>query len=252
MIETYLRKYGNYLNKLYNRKHIFISSFPKSGSTFLHNYLKEVTGFQESFYIKSFDQTEQDIYLPNLISSIKKNTVTYQHCRATKSNINTLNFFNIKPIVLTRSIHSCITSLYTHMEIEPENTWWPMAFIGQDYYQKSEQEKLDFIIDMFTPWYLNFYVSWKEYEKNNNSILWLDYSAIKKENIESTLEQIISYYKINNHVIDKNKNIDCYDKIKLNSRFRGDIKKMTLDNNQNDRIQGFLNHYPSTDFDSIL
>ena len=44
----------------WNRRHILIACFPKSGSTYLSKVLQELTGYPEWYAAEPGDQNEQD------------------------------------------------------------------------------------------------------------------------------------------------------------------------------------------------
>ncbi|MDH3232775.1 MAG: tetratricopeptide repeat protein, partial [Alphaproteobacteria bacterium] len=81
-------------------RHIFIACMPKSGSTFLRTALMALTGWQEAYMTFAFLQNEEELYLPYLRAAARLNTVVQQHCRATVPNIQLLQAFAIRPIVL--------------------------------------------------------------------------------------------------------------------------------------------------------
>ena len=57
---------------------LFVTCFPKSGSTFLVSVLAETTGYVRQFL--GYDHlNEQDLYLPNLIDAYNMNIVCHQH-----------------------------------------------------------------------------------------------------------------------------------------------------------------------------
>ncbi len=252
-MEQFLIRYGDILNNFFSKKHVFIASFPKSASTFLFNFLCEMTGYEKKLFIKGFDQTEQDVYLPQLINCLSKNSITYQHARATTSNVETLEKFGIKPIVLTRDLVSCIKSLHTHMENEPGNVWWPMAYINKDYYSISEKEKINLLIDCFCPWYINFYISWYNVKINNpDFVLWLDHSDIFRENISETLGEIFKFNGISGVDISPQRINKIYDSTLKVSRFNKERTKVEITGSQIDSIRKYLNYYKSVDFKSII
>ena len=91
--------------------HIFIACVPKSASTFLKNLLVSLTGYRDVFMVYAAGQNEHEIYLPTLQETAHFDTVTQQHCRASFANIQMMQAFEIKPVVLVRNICDSVMSL---------------------------------------------------------------------------------------------------------------------------------------------
>ncbi|MEJ2121462.1 MAG: tetratricopeptide repeat protein [Alphaproteobacteria bacterium] len=91
-------------------EHIFIACMPKSGSTFLKHALLRLTGWREASLTFAFLQNEEELYLPFLRAVACTETITQQHCRATIPNIQLMQAFAIRPIVLVRNLFDTIVS----------------------------------------------------------------------------------------------------------------------------------------------
>ena len=152
--------------------HVMIACMPKSGSTFLKAALCELTGWLEANLVYAYLQNEPDLYLPNLLKVATQNTVTQQHCRATGPNVQIMQAFNIRPIVLVRNLPDAMVSLYDFFEQGAiRNT-----FFGDIWPGMNERNKYDLLIDHFVPWYLQFYVSWEGVQRDGRlSCLFLTY-----------------------------------------------------------------------------
>ncbi len=142
-------------------KHLLIACMPKSGSTFLLATLRALTGWAEAHFAYAYLQNEQELYLPNVLQAARDNTVTKLHCRATGPNMQILQAFAIRPIVLVRSFPDIVLSLcdfYDQGAIV--NT-----FYGDVWPTLDEQGKYDLIIDHVMPWYAGFYASWERAQR---------------------------------------------------------------------------------------
>ena len=166
-------------------QHIFVACFPKSGSTFLTRVLTEVTGYKFVPFIAAFGRNEHDLYEPRLYDHYSVDTVTQQHCRATPMNLKLMHRYGIKPVILVRNIFDCIVSLRDH--IYTETGLWPMAYVNRDFFALSESQQYDFIIDMFLPWYLDFYVSWSDFTKEQGAsrCTWITYEHLMNDRLEA-------------------------------------------------------------------
>jgi len=49
-----------------------------------------------------------------------------------------------------------------------------MGYVHPEYWNMSGKEQFDFIIANMVPWYLNFYVSWRD-ASTTTKVLWLTY-----------------------------------------------------------------------------
>jgi len=139
-------------------RHILIACMPKSGSTFLKHALCKLTGWREASLTYAFLQNEEELYLPHLRSVARQDTVTQQHCRATIPNIQMMQAFDIRPIVLVRNLFDTIVSYTDFFDTGATvNTF----FAGR--WETLERDRrLDLMIDHFVPWYLAFFASWSD------------------------------------------------------------------------------------------
>jgi tetratricopeptide (TPR) repeat protein len=141
--------------------HLLIACMPKSGSTFLKEVLCALTGWGEVPLTYAYLQNEQEIYLPNLIRVAAENTITQQHCRATGPNIQILQGFGIRPVVLVRRLEDIVLSLSDFYDAGATmNTFFGEVWPGLD-----RTGKIELIIDQVMPWYAAFYASWQRVAK---------------------------------------------------------------------------------------
>lgn len=229
---------------------ILVACMPKSGSTFLSTVLKDLTGFTNGPFVYRYSQNEQDLYLPSLVESYTKNTVTQQHLRATIPNKNLLQLFEIKPVILTRNLFDIVVSYYDHLHNGSIEV--PAFYINEHFFELNQNEKIDLIINMAMPWYFSFYSSWYDvYKKNEMDLLWVSYEELMS-NKALTIKKIMKFY-----------NIDVSEQEILNT-LEASAKKQTrknvgisgrgenvLSDEQKDRIRSYKTYYPWVDF-SVL
>lgn len=232
------------------RNHIFITCSPKSGSTYLLQLLATILDYDIRIFIAAFDQTEQDVFEDAIEKAKKLNTVTHQHTRCTNNTIRLLNKHQIKPLVLTRSLYDSVISMRNHMIQEPENSWWPMAYIDEDFYKLDTSSQYDFVIDLILPWYINYYVSWYKYTSvKNKDVLWITYEELMKDKV-GMLNRILEYYSID-HKVDEEVLLAAEAKIKGKTRktvLKGNDQKVYLSESQKGKINRLTDYYPNVDF----
>jgi hypothetical protein len=233
------------------KQHILILCTPKSGSTYLLRLLESLLSYKVKIFIPAFDRTEQDVFEPEIINSLKINTVSHQHTRCTNNNIRLLNKHKIKPVILTRNIFDSVISMRNHMILEPESSWWPMAYIDHNFYSLSTEKQYDFVIDLIIPWYINFYVSWQRYQEKN-SLLWITYEELFTDKL-AVLKKILDYYGIK-------KDITLMDVANHENFIKGKTRKTNLDKlnkeiklseEQINKIKTLTNYYGDIDFSKL-
>lgn len=138
---------------------VFLACMPKTGSTFLKSVLLEVTGFAEGVLTYAFERTEQELYLPRLIDACRRNTVTQQHVRATAANVDLMQRFRIRPVILVRNLFDVVVSIRDHLMIEGTERF-PSLYATEHLASLDPQEQYEFLISYAIPWYFNFFVSW--------------------------------------------------------------------------------------------
>ena len=234
--------------------HIFITCTPKSGSTYLLQLLASLLEYDIKIFIAAFDRTEQDVF-EDAIEKVKKlNTVTHQHTRCTNNTIRILNKYDIKPVILTRSLYDSVISMRNHMIQEPENSWWSMGYINDDFYNMDTSSQYDFVIDLILPWYINYYVSWYTYTTiQNENILWITYEDLMKDKL-GTLKKIYQYYEIDFNV-DENALLIAEKNIEGKTRktvIKDNQKKTDLTEYQKKKIDKLTTYYPNVDFNRFM
>jgi Sulfotransferase domain len=171
-------------------RHIFIACMPKSGSTFLKHVLCALTGWREATLTYAFLQNEEELYLPHLRAVASADTVTQQHCRATVPNVQLMQAFAIRPIVLVRNLFDAVVS-YTDFF---DNGATVNTFFQGRWDSLERERRIDLIIDHFVPWYLGFYVSWTDAMARGQ----LDCMLLRYEDMiadkPGTLERLADFY----------------------------------------------------------
>lgn len=136
--------------------HILIACMPKSGSTFVKEVLCALTGWMDTSLAYAFMQNEQEVYLPNVQRVAMGDTVTQQHCRATGPNIQILQAFGFRPVVLVRRLDDIVLSMSDFYDSGATTN----TFFGDIWPTLDQAGKYDLIIDHVMPWYASFYASW--------------------------------------------------------------------------------------------
>jgi len=231
-------------------RHIFIACVPKSGSTFLKNVLVSVTGYRDAFMVYTPGQFEQDLYLPVLDSVAGDDTVTQQHCRASDANVQMMQAFGIRPVVLVRDIFDCIISLLDFYN----RGAFANSFFRRDYAALDEETKIDLLIDNLVSWYFQFVASWSLVEEQGRlDLLWLKYEDLITDK-PKRVSDVLAFYGLAAPLRGIEKRIKEIESEKRRTRFNKGVAgrgRSRLSQCQRDRIKGYAKYYPTTNFSRI-
>jgi tetratricopeptide (TPR) repeat protein len=231
-------------------RHVFIACVPKSASTFLRNVLLGLTGYRDLFSVYSSWQTEQELYLPGIVEYAAENTVTQQHCRASEANIQMMQAFNIRPVILTRNIFDAIVSMADfYRQGAYFNSYFREGFTALD-----EEKQVDLLIDNIAPWYLQFTASWELAEKEDRlELLWLSYEDLTQNKVES-IERLLEFYGLGAARAKIERLLSDTEAESRKNRFNKGVAgrgKTGLTDTQKERIIALTAYYPATDFSKI-
>lgn len=231
---------------------LFISAFPKSGSSFILLVIINLLKYSRGQLIYSFLR-EQDLYEPFLKAHSKKNIISKHHTLATDPNVKLFKKYNIEPIILTRNLPDTVISLRDHIS---ESLQWPHFIVPQDFNTWKDEVQFDFLIDLAIPWYIFFYVSWKKTQKQELlKVKFFNYEIFHKNKAETILE-ITNYWGYEYTLADIIESMDEVSKMstKENRVNKGVMNRGAeyLSKSQVERIIALTKHYPDIDFSSIL
>ncbi len=224
---------------------VFVTALPKSGSTFLVNALREATGFLP-FFLGAHHLNEQDLYPPKLLDAWAMDVVCHQHTRATAPNLSLMRDFGIRPVVLVRDLGDCVVSLCDHLETESGTT--PVLNVGADFTELGRAARLDLVIDLALPWYVQFVAGWSR--QSEVDTLWLTYDTLMAEKTD-TVARVLDFC-----------GIDAATGLEAavaraaggNSRFnqgRSGRGRAELSAAQRARIAALAAHFPGVDFSPV-
>jgi len=228
---------------------VFIACMPKSGSTFLKLALCALTGWPEAVVTYAFLQNEQELYLPFLRKIARNDTVSQQHVRATVPNLQMMQAFKIRPVVLVRNLYDAVVS-YTDFFDSGART---STFFAARWDDLPRERKLDLVIDNFVPWYTAFYASWCDVIRYDQ----LDCRLLRYEDMiadkQGTLESLAGFYGLDKSAADCAGAIELVDGRKDKTHFnKGQAGRGgELSEAQQDRIRHLASYYPDVDFGPV-
>jgi hypothetical protein len=138
---------------------ILIACFPKSGSSYLSALVGNLPGFSVESYVPYYGRREQELS-EALIESKKhvEKQVSQHHVRASGYTTHLIELYGLTPIVLVRNIYDAIVSLSDHMA--NESPVFPSGYFDDRIAGLAVEDRINAVIDLAVPWYINFYVSW--------------------------------------------------------------------------------------------
>lgn len=230
-----------------------VACFPKSGSSYVSGTLAAILGTELLFIAGARkNKRDRDILLTNeqaltyvkLNSLSGKSFVSQAHCVATDINIGLIKYFDIKTIVLVRNIFDVCFSLRDHI-LNDVNRKQIVAVVSPEFPSWPEERQLDFIVDMYMPWYIKFYISW--YNRSHSMFTYESMVSNQVEFFKSLLEHCnldASAYEIESKL-----NLDIQPKGRLNKGVVGRGEKLSQD--QRNRVLNLMTYNPEVNFDLI-
>ena len=231
-------------------RHIFIACVPKSASTFLKNLLINLTGYRDVFMVYAAGQNEHELYLPTVRDNAHLDSVTQQHCRASDANVQIMQAFNIRPVVLVRSVFDSVMSLLDFYDQGAFNN----TYFRADYQSLNEETKIDLLIDNVIPWYFQFVASWELVEKQKQlEILWLSYEDLTR-NKPASIQNVLRFYGLGASLRSVEQQIKDTESAARSNRFNKGVSgrgRSGLNERQKERIRRLARYYPTTDLSRI-
>ena len=235
-------------------EYIFLATMPKSGSTFFGRVLVEITGFERVYLASAYLNLEEELYLPRVIDQINRGTVTQQHVRANRVNIEMMQRFGIRPVVIVRNLDDAIVSLREHLLREKLDSM-PGFYPTADFVDQDETTQYDFLIDYVLPWYMGFYASWWTAKQSGElDVLWLRYEDLIAD-WAAGVEQALKFYGLE---ANPSRIEDAIKSVEGGSRERSRINvgragrgHEILSDQQRARARSLARYYPQVDFSSV-
>lgn len=232
-------------------RHVFITCSPKSGSTFLKNVLVGVTKFRDVFSVYAALQNEHELDMPQIARFGNINTVTQQHARASEANIQLMQAFGIRPVVLVRNIFDTAISL---LDFYKQGFTFSTFFDRDEFRAFDEKQQIDLLIEYALPWYFQFVASWDRAEREERvEVHWLTYEEMVKDK-PGTVERILGFYGMSAPRDAIERQIELTEGDADRNRFNKGVTgrgRAGLSDAQRERIISLARHFPSTDFSRL-
>ncbi|MFC7356855.1 sulfotransferase domain-containing protein [Jejudonia soesokkakensis] len=236
----------------FTNEFLYISAFPKSGSSFISLVLSHLldTNFVDLIYSH---YREQDLYEPKLQEYSDRNTISKHHTLATTPNIDLFLKYNIAPIILLRNLPDIVVSLREHIS---KTMRWPHFYVPDNFNKISIEEQHDLLIDIALPWYLFFYTSWtKVKDQKLMPVKFIQYEQFHQNQL-NTFKEILDFWNLECSESKITESMEVIynlssDKNRIN---KGEMSRGSkiLSKSQLERIVLLTKHYPDFNFNPIL
>lgn len=184
----------NHLNGVID-KHVWLICSPKSGSTWLSRVMGNLLGFTEVPLVPEYGSREQEAdVLPLLFAGARGKVFSpQQHCRYSNMTGRVAAGLDSRIILQFRNIFDTIISVNDHFNSQGVGA--TAAYLNQEYWDSYDPEKrLWFLVDLVTPWFINFYISWytSPYFSNGKAkiITYEELNQAKEDTVRTILEFI--------------------------------------------------------------
>ncbi len=193
---AYLQEMGR------KRRSILLFFAPKAAGTYLRSAAIEAVNGQLMRVVHATGGRDATPYLPIFIRYFSGNPthppmVTHAHMQAFPANRSFIEAFDLRPIVMLRSVPDMLCSYIDMLNAEtvtPEH--WTNGLIPADFSQHDAGWQADFVIDVIGPWYASYFATWLDYATvSPKRVCLLRYPEFK-QNPVSTLEKLVAHSQI--------------------------------------------------------
>ena len=168
------REFALYLNELGSRRRLAMIAFPpKAAGTFFRSAVIEAIDGQLARTIHAQGGRDGTPYMPTFIAyynggAPQRTLVTHVHMQALPANRRFVEAFDIRPLVMIRSIPDMLASYWDMLDDDPDDpSNWLNTMLPAGYGDLAFPRKADFFVDTVAPWYASYYASWLDYAQTS-------------------------------------------------------------------------------------
>lgn len=158
-----------YLGALGAKRPAILLAFPpKAAGTFLRAAAIKATDGELLRVVYAQGSRDAQLYMPTFVGYYLGGycagpLVTHVHLQAFPPNVSILEAFNIRPVIMIRSIPDMLASYWDMLERSNAPNQGINCTIPVDFRQMPADRKADFMIDVVGPWYAGYYATWMDY-----------------------------------------------------------------------------------------
>ena len=156
-------------------RHVLVAAMPKSGSSLMIRMVAELPGFRRIAVVRGHDRRENELALDTLVRSHDVDWVAQAHVRHSTATARLAGSFGLRTVVQTRELADTLVSIHDHLlNIAAIN---PIAEVPPAFPHWPRERRLAFVVDLFAPWYLHFFISWRD----AGDVLRVDYADLLRD-----------------------------------------------------------------------
>lgn len=240
--------------RLFGTSFILIACMPKSGSTFLARMLASLARTRMGSAVPEYGRREQELEEASIIksASLTKHSVFQNHVCHSAHLEGLVKKYPFEVIVLCRDLRDIAASIFDHLE--KDSTVWPMTYCDDEILASLDKGpgRLNFIIDLIMPWYINFYVSWKKYQAQGGQIRFITYEEMMA-NKQQTLKSIAIAAGIKSSDVEIAAALNSGGFTRLNKGVSGRGAELFRQHPDAEaRLARYIGYYPSIDFSPVF
>lgn len=237
-------------------RYVLIACMPKSGSTLLSNLIGSLGGFKVGSMVPEYGRREQELDERCLIDStyIFRTTVFQHHVRCNEWTQKLIESYPFHVIVLCRRLADVVVSVSDHFD--NESIVGSMAYVTKEQLTCLDRRgvRLEFIVNVIIPWYINFYASWVRYARQGGRVQFVYYEDFIDEKIgvvESVLRRAgLAKDGMNEELAGV---LEGGVRSRLNKGIVGRGEALLSENPElGERISELVSYYPDVDFSPVL
>jgi hypothetical protein len=142
------------------KPHILVACQPKSGSTFLSTAIAGLPGFRRVGLAPGYHRREQELAEERLRRYRRQAYVAQHHVRFSLPTEKLITRYGLTTVVLVRNLFDAVISYRD--AIRNDDPAGPAAFFETEHRSLPDQELDAAITRLAIPWYVNFYMSWRD------------------------------------------------------------------------------------------
>ncbi len=227
---------------------------PKAAGTFFRTAVIHAVDGKLVRVVHAQGGRDAQLYLPTLaayyLGGISNHTlVSHVHMQALPANVHMLEAFDIRPIVMTRSIPDMLASYWDMLDRDPVAQKDGLnCLIPPGFPELPKAAKADFMVDIMGPWYASYFATWMAYaEAEPERVCVLRYRDFKADPA-ATMECALAHARLPRtreqcqEALDKV--WDVRDSYRFNKGERGRGRSYFGDDHIA-RLRRMLGHYPN-------
>lgn len=164
------KEFADYLRGLgRSRPSVLLAFPPKAAGTFFRSAVIVAINGQLLRTAHANGGRDSAFYMPTFILYYAGNTpaatmVSHVHMQALPANRHFIEAFDLKPVIMVRSIPDMLASYCDMLEADPATPDnWLNMLLPSGFAQMDLATRADFLIDMVGPWYASYFATWFDY-----------------------------------------------------------------------------------------